>query len=270
MIKLWEFYLKNKGNKNDAAFQKLNDYHDQREKNFTFEKNILENLNYSDINSLINAFKDIIKPNFCEPRTVNELQDNELKFTIMCYYFWVAGYAMDEFPTMFAFPKYEEFACLSIKEAARAKYNSKPDGSVSWQSRRRFIDNDLTIKKINNNIDVDESFENLYKSIATSNTDFFSLSEDEKLMNIRNIYENLVDKMGGFKAIKYKEIFMGYISEENLKEYSKKLHIFRHGKTKAIEERASLSLDEKNYMIDFGIVILKVMAKYLIQKKSAV
>ena len=96
----------------------------------------------------------------------------------------------------------------------------------------------------------------LIKNISTRSAKFEHMAIDEKLENIRNAYEHIVKLYGGFDKIDYHNVFMSFIEESNLKDFSKRLHAFRHGDAAALVERAVYTDQEKKYMIEFGIIVL--------------
>lgn len=85
------------------------------------------------------------------------------------------------------------------------------------------------------------------------------MSLDEKLSEIANLTENLLKKNGKYVELDYSKICFEYISDDEVKSFRKKLHCFRHSTDEAIQERESYSDEQKNFMVDYGLTIVKVI-----------
>ena len=91
------------------------------------------------------------------------------------------------------------------------------------------------------------------------NASFNSMSLDEELAEIANLIENLLKKNGRYVEPDYSKICFEYISDDGVKSFRKKLHCFRHSSDESISEREAYSEDQKNFMIDYGLTIIKVI-----------
>ena len=69
----------------------------------------------------------------------------------------------------------------------------------------------------------------------------------------------MLKKNGKFLSIDYSLICFDYINEETVKGYRHKLQCFRHSSNESIEERASFTNEQKSFLIDYGLVIIKVI-----------
>lgn len=92
------------------------------------------------------------------------------------------------------------------------------------------------------------------------------MSTDEKLAEIANLIENMLKKNGQFLAPDYSQICFDYINEDTIKNYRKKLQCFRHSSSESISERASFTKEQKIFLIDFGLTVLKVIHVLLANK----
>ncbi len=257
MIKLLKYYSEN--------FSKhVNFYYDDRHlKNLISDyetyKKLEDSLDFVDDRQIIESWKSMLYPGQYNDE-FSEVFD-ELRFLYMSYYLWNEKYIVKDFTDIFnVFKGRNNLSNVILYNSTEDKYGRNDKGHVTWKNRRKFIDNLSLIKKTGI-LTVKKEIDDLFVKISTRTSDFHSMSTDEKLENIRNVYEYLIVEYGGFYKIDYITEFMGFINEENLKKYSKLLHIFRHGNPDSIKERAMYSENEKKYMIDFGILILNKLHK---------
>ena len=179
------------------------------------------------------------------------------EYNLICYYLWIKNYVIEGHEEELSSPDYYNFANKTIKLKAMVSYGDDGTGAVPWTYRRKYVHMELSIKRTLQNVDINENIEELIKEISTGDNMFISMTLDEKLMTIRNVWESISEKYGGYNKIEYKKVFLGYIDNENITEFSRKLHSFRHGNSKSLQERSSISKQEKIYMIDFGITLIK-------------
>ena len=95
--------------------------------------------------------------------------------------------------------------------------------------------------------------------ISNRQSSFNNMSTDEKLAEIANLIENMLKKDGKFITIDYSLVCFDYIDEETVKEYRHRLQCFRHSSDESIQERASYSDEQKSFLIDYGLVIIKAI-----------
>lgn len=90
--------------------------------------------------------------------------------------------------------------------------------------------------------------EEILKLVSNRKVSFENMSIDEKLCNINisieNILKNDKDK---YKDIDYKDFFLNFISEDDVKKYRDKTHCFRHGSNKSLKEREELTEKQKYF-----------------------
>ena len=85
------------------------------------------------------------------------------------------------------------------------------------------------------------------------------MSTDEKLAEIANLIENLLKKNGKFITPDYTKICFDYISDDIVTSYRKKMHCFRHATSDAVAERKNYTEEQKNFFVDYGLTIVKVI-----------
>ena len=82
---------------------------------------------------------------------------------------------------------------------------------------------------------------------------------DEKLAEIANLIENMLKKDGEFIALEYEKVCCGFIDDAVVRKYRKKMQCFRHCTDEAITERKSYSEEQKNFLVDYGLTIVKAI-----------
>lgn len=217
-----------------------------------------EMYNYSfelyDTEEVIQKFREL-----CQPEVSFAGKENTCWFYLVTYYLHKNGYELKEFPRLLARPPVvpSEFTYKDIRN--RMISEGKDDyGTVRYADRRTYVAN-LTFEVKTNYIEVDESINQKFIEISTRNATFNSMSLDEKLAEIANLIENLLKKNGRYVEPGYSKICFEYISDDEVKSFRKKLHCFRHSSDEAISEREVYSKDQKNFMIDYGLTIIKAI-----------
>ena len=136
------------------------------------------------------------------------------------------------------------------------------NGTVRFAVRRKFIAS-FTFKQKSDHIDIDNLINQKFIEISNRQASFNNMSTDEKLAEIANLIENLLKKNGKFITPEYSKICFDYISNDIVTSYRKKMHCFRHATDEAIAERNSYSEDQKNFFVDVGLTIVKVIHSLL-------
>jgi len=113
------------------------------------------------------------------------------------------------------------------------------------------------------NISVYEELDDKIKAISTRNATFNQMVTDEKLKEIGNLIEYLLKDNGKFISLDYETNSAGFLNESIVKELRKKIQCFRHSSKESIIERNSLNERQKEFMIEFGIVICNFIYKEL-------
>ena len=131
-------------------------------------------------------------------------------------------------------------------------------GTVRYATRRDFVA-ELTFKQKTCNIEVDDSINHKFIEISTRQASFNSMHIDEKLAEIANLIENMLKKDGKFIALEYEKVCCGFIDDAVVIKYRKKMQCFRHCTDEAITERKSYSEEQKNFLVDYGLTIVKAI-----------
>ena len=109
----------------------------------------------------------------------------------------------------------------------------------------------------------DISIDQKFIEISNRQASFNNMSTEEKLAEIANLIENLLKKNGKFVKPDYSKVCFSYITDDMVANYRKKMHCFRHATDEAIKERNSYTEEQKNFFVDYGLTIVKVIYSLL-------
>lgn len=211
-----------------------------------------------DAEEAITKFREL-----CQPDVNFSSNEKKCWFYLITYYLYKTGYEIREFPRALARPPVDpgEFTYGEIRNKIIAQ-GYDDNGTVRYAVRRNFIAN-LTFEKKSTHIDIDDLINQKFIEISNRQASFNNMSTDEKLAEIANLIENLLKKNGKFITPDYPKICFDYISNDIVASYRKKMHCFRHATDEAIAERNSYSEEQKNFFVDYGLTIVKVIHSLL-------
>lgn len=189
--------------------------------------------------------------------------ENKCWFYLITYYLYKMGYEIKEFPRVLARSPVDpsDFTYGDIRNRIISK-SEDVNGTVRYAIRRAFVSG-LTFGLKSNHIGIDNSIDQKFIEISNRQASFNNMSTDEKLSEIANLIENMLKKNGHFIKLDYSSICFDYILNENVTSYRKKMQCFRHASSEAIAERSSYSEEQKNFFVDFGLTIIKVIHKLI-------
>ena len=104
--------------------------------------------------------------------------------------------------------------------------------------------------------------------ISNRNARFSSMATDEKLAEIANLIENMLKRDGKFIKLDYSVISYGLITDEDITAFRKKMHCFRHATDESIIERQSYSDQQKDFFIDYGLTLVKMIHSMIYVNKN--
>lgn len=255
MIDLKEFYFQN---------VKESEYHYRfidpiKKVNYTY--NVFtgeeETQNYQleiyDVEEAIIKFKEL-----CQPY-VDFSIENKCWFYLITYYLHTLGYEIKEFPRLLARPPIDptDFTYGDIRNRIIA-LGGDFNGTVRYATRRAFVA-ELTFVQKTCNIELNDSINQKFIEISTRQASFNCMHTDEKLAEIANLIENMVKQEGKFITLEYDNVCCGFIDDEIVKSYRKKMQCFRHCTDEAIMERKTYSEEQKNFLVDYGLTIVKAI-----------
>lgn len=195
----------------------------------------------------------------CQPEVSFSGSENKCWFYLITYYLYKMGFEIKEFPRVLARPPADpsDFTYGDIRNRIIAQ-GDDDNGTVRYAARRIFVAN-LTFKRKSNHIDIDNLINQKFIEISNRQASFNNMSTDEKLAEIANLIENLLKKSGKFITLDYPKICFEYISDDMVISYRKKMQCFRHATDEAIAERNSYSEEQKDFFVDYGLIIVKAI-----------
>ena len=264
MINLFKFYENNV--KKDEYYYKFYEdlvthphrLSDEIKTAFDIEKNE-DYLDFEifDEEEAIEKFKGL-----CEPNLDISSDKNKRLFYYLCFYLYKNGYVIKEFPRLLSRPPEDPYDFTSDEIKNRIlSLNMDRNGTAPYIVRRKLVAN-LTFEK-QSLIVVEDDIDTIFQRISTRNATFESMSTDEKLKEIANCIEFMLREDDKYKEVNYNEVAFEYINNEIVKEYRKKIQCFRHAYREAIKEREKLTKAQKEFLIDYGIIIIKVIYQIL-------
>lgn len=211
-----------------------------------------------DLEEAITKFREL-----CQPEMNFENSENKCWFYLITYYLYKMGYEIKEFPRVLARPPVDpsNFTYGDIRNRIISQ-GEDVNGTVRYATRRAFVAG-LTFELKSNHIVIDNLIDQKFIEISNRQASFNNMSTNEKLSEIANLIENMLKKNGHFIKPDYSPICFDYISDETVTSYRKKMQCFRHASSEAIVERSSYSEEQKNFFVDFGLTIIKVIHKLI-------
>lgn len=250
-MELLEYFL--------AEVNTNNPYYQFREEIENGQPNIFDDSNSPYEKLYVNSTKEAINKfrSLTQPQSAYGAEEN-CKFILICHYLYKNKYVIEEFPELLENPmSLSDFAYDQVRTYLIA--HDKGDSSrVAWQARRDLIN---TLKfKILENFYVQSEINHLFQVISTRSAEFQSMTSEEKLKEIANLLEYLLKDGKKFKTLNTEAIYNGFISNEQIATYRKKIQCFRHSSADSLAERVTLK-DNIEFLISYGLAILSPLKK---------
>jgi len=216
----------------------------------------------TDVQEIIDTFRNILKPPTGNGQNeADYYAHNQNYFLLICFWLYKHGYTIAEFPNLLSRPtSLYQFAYEEIRKFLKRRDDY--DGSVPWRDRRELCDL-LAISSNGKFQDIPNEIEETIKVISTRGANFDTMEIDEKLGLLNNLIENLLKKDGRFRSLNYDDVFFGYFSEDDVKNFRMKTHCFRHGDVQAVTDRKKYSQREKEFLADVGIFMSVNIHRYI-------
>ena len=201
----------------------------------------------------IDKFRDL-----CQPEVTFD-ERTKCWFYLITYYLHKSGYEIKEFPRILARPPVDpsDFTYNDIRNKIISQ-GGDDHGTVRYATRRSFV-SEFHFELKNTHIDIIDSLNQKFMEISNRQASFDNMSIDEKLSELANLIENFLKKNGKFITLDYSKISFDYISNDIVCSYRKRLHCFRHATQEAMAERSSYSEEQKKFLIDYGLIIIKII-----------
>ncbi|MCR4874737.1 MAG: hypothetical protein K5923_03210 [Clostridia bacterium] len=217
------------------------------------KKGFIKSYSINSEKNAIEEFKQLTYP--YNPGNDSYTVQNDLKYLYVCNYLNELGYVIDEFPSVLHDPCTRvHFSYDLIRGKVLEQTHSSP---VKWDDRRILINNLHFRKSFNYNFTDDIKI--IIEDISTSHTSFDRKTNDEKLETLCNAIEYLLKEGDKFQKLDYASETLGLISDDSIKDYRNKMQIFRHAKPEYIKARNEMSDVSKQFFIDYGVLIVKLI-----------
>ncbi len=256
LIDLRDFYLHNVL-KNEYYYQF---YESVKNVNMVYNvfSGFIQKYNYKfevfDLESAIVRFREI-----CQPGYENNTGNNEENcwFYVILFYLSKNNYHIKEFPNLIKHPPLSPYSFIyeDIRNSLLAEGKDE-NGIVTYNERRKLV-RSLTFIKGEKHIQMEDDIERKFQEISNRDARFQEMHINEKLAEIINLIENLLKSNGNYISLDYSKECLGYIDDKIIRNYKQKMQCFRHSSPESISERNSLSDVQKNFLVDFGIVLVK-------------
>lgn len=256
MIDLYEFYFKNI--KEEDYYYRFYSSIKNVNKTYNIFTGEQETSDYEfklyDIDEIIEKFRSL-----CEPNCSSNSSENFCWFYLICYYLNYNGYYIEQFKSLLNRPPIEPYDFTYTMMRNYLINNGKSrNGSVPY-SERRLLASQLEFKLNSTHLEISENIDEIFKKISTRNASFQEMATDEKLKEIINFLENIMKKDKAYIKLEYSEISFDYINDDFIKKYKNQIQCFRHASEQALLERKAFTELQKEFLIDLGIIIIKVV-----------
>ena len=212
----------------------------------------------------IDKFKELIQPYNTNNPMIDTVNDNN--FIYLCNYLNDMGYYIEEFPKFLERPT-ERWDLSYDKIRKKIIERDGYSGKVAWADRSIFVENLKFIKK--NKYRVSDNAAKTLKIVSTRGAEFNNMSLDEKLEALCNSIAYLLKphkKSDKFIVLDYTDT-EGCLSDDIVKGYRNKLECFRHSTKEDINKRLNYTDDQKDFFINYGLVIIDYINKKMIDDK---
>lgn len=254
---LRDFYLKNV--KEDEYYHKFYGYIADINKIYNIfygyeEKEENEFVIY-DIQEAIEKYKELCQPEYDKGFS----KEDKCWFYLVSFFLYKNGYYIEQFPNAIKRPPSDPFDFVNKQIRNRAfSLQMNVNDTIPYQVRRRIID-EFKFNKQSSTIDIGEPIEEIFRKISTRNASFEEMAINEKLKEIANLIENLLKVNGKYLLLEYDKIAFEYINDEQIKLYRNRVQCFRHSANDSIMERENYTDEQKNFLVDYGILIIKTI-----------
>ncbi len=180
-------------------------------------------------------------------------------FRLVCYFLNAQGYVLKEFPNLLSSPPIEPsaFTYDEIRKSLFAQKKNK--GSTIQHAVRRDFVSKFTFERRQSIVDVGADINRKFIEVSTRNASFDMMPRDEKLEMIANLIENMLKQENSFIKLDYAKVCCTFITDDQVKAFRKSLHCFRHGNEESLKTRKEFTDGQKDFLIDYGLVIIKAV-----------
>lgn len=209
----------------------------------------------------ITKFKELCQPD------VSYMGENSIWFYLVTFYLHKMGFIIKEFPRVLARPPVEpsDFTYDEIRNRI-IDMGDDNNGVVRYATRRTLVAN-LSFERKSKYISIEESINKKFEEISNRGASFNSMTIDEKLAEIANLIESFLKENGKFIEVDYSEVCFDFITNDDVIKYRRTMQCFRHATVEAILERKSFTKEQKDFFINYGLIIIKTI-HYLLEESE--
>ena len=252
MINLLDFYFDN---------IKKNEYHYKffyTIEVYTFDLNLNNDINGEkfdfdvfDPQDALEKIKDLCEPN------MNYTRKEEMLFYTSCYYIYKSGYRIKQFPDIVSRPHEDvsKFTYDNITDRLYSMGIKTENGSVAWAARRAFV-SEFELERTPGRTFKDFALDEKFREISNRSASFSEMETDEKIAELNNMIEHLLNKDGKYIVLDYSPIALSYINDESIKIYKKNTQCFRHKSENALNEKNNYTDLQKEFLIKYGMILV--------------
>jgi len=220
----------------------------------------MNTLNYEaiDEDDLIQDWKSKLYP------SNSTSEESEAEFKLLSFWLYKNGFGVEDHPNILEkIISRGETSNGELYNATKRKFGATPTGAVTWSNRRKYID-ELKIERVDKSVVVlERSLEEIMSHVSPRNAEFEKMEFNEKLANIRDVFEHIGKQNGNYLKIPFDTLSSGYITIQAVLIFQKELQCFRHGESEMVEKRSEYSEEQKRFFVDFGLTILMLAYRFL-------
>lgn len=195
----------------------------------------------------------------CQPDSDSNSKEAKCWFILVAYFLNSRGYSIAQFPHVLRRPPDEpsDFTYGEIRK--KAFLLGLNDGNKIRYAIRRQIVAEMEFVRESTAVAIEDDLDQKVQLISVRNASFDDMSLDEKLREIANLIENLLKLNGKYTQPDFFKVMFDYVDNDTVKQLRKQLQCFRHSTEEMLNERAAFSIEQKNFLVDFGVTICKAI-----------
>lgn len=120
---------------------------------------------------------------------------------------------------------------------------------------------DLKFKVVNDDslLVMSDELLSTINEISTRDALFTTRPVDEKLELLNNTIEKMLKRDGKFISIG--DNYFNLLTNENIRKYRNQTQPFRHASQQALDDRKSMSLQQKEFLVNYGVLIVVTISE---------
>lgn len=250
---------------NLVEYMRSNSANFSKDYNFIYRDNVeyyVNELNVvvNDVDDAFARWKKMLYPS--APLTEN--WEEEAKFYVLSFYLHNSKFIVKGHP--FLLRNIETFENVSNNElriATKLKFGVNDKGHVTFESRRRYID-ELELVKDEGFIQLFELLNKEINSIVNKKkTDSSNIPADTRLARIASFFENLMILNDKYMPLYFSKIAPFAKDATNIRVMQNELNVFLYNDLISLEKRNLYSKQRKSYLLTYSMSILTAFRPYM-------